>query len=44
MICMLLCLQIDPDPEFRTVSFPNPEEGAVVLVRRRQTRGGEGGK
>jgi phosphomannomutase len=23
--------QIDPDPEFRTVAFPNPEEGRVVL-------------
>ena len=27
-----LSLQIDPDPEFRTVAFPNPEEGHSALV------------
>lgn len=27
--------QMDPDPNFSTVSCPNPEEGESVLVRKR---------
>lgn len=29
--------QKDPDPEFPTVKYPNPEEGKGVLVRTRYT-------
>ncbi len=27
-----LCRQVEPDPEFPTVKFPNPEEGKSALV------------
>lgn len=35
LICFAVILfQIEPDPEFSTVKYPNPEEGKSVLVSR----------
>lgn len=30
--CISVVEQNDPDPEFQTVTFPNPEEGKSALV------------
>lgn len=34
----LLCQQVDPDPEFPTVKYPNPEEGKGALVSTHLTK------
>ena len=31
MLCIIV-FQVDPDPEFPTVKYPNPEEGKGALV------------
>ncbi len=34
--CIPVKEQVQPDPEFPTVKFPNPEEGKSALVREKQ--------